>query len=149
MTKASDMDPEERKRQYSALRRAIYRDATPALVAKFSVANDADRFLKIELITLWGSVFSRWKCYRPIPNIAKPIATLIPLYPTCLFAVELRFGMLRQWMQNPDLSSITVEEKYYTFVENLRTDRYVTAIALLDVNLQIITTSHLVLIVHF
>lgn len=44
MTKPSDMDPAERKRQYSALRRAIYRDATPALVAKFSIAKDGERF---------------------------------------------------------------------------------------------------------
>ncbi len=45
MSKASDMDPDERKRQYSALRRAIYKDASPALVAKFSLATDAERFL--------------------------------------------------------------------------------------------------------
>lgn len=34
--------------------------------------------------------------------------------------------MLKQWMINPDLDSIHVEEKYKTWVENLRTDRYVT-----------------------
>lgn len=39
---------------------------------------------------------------------------------------QLRFGMLKAWMMNPDLSSIDVEEKYHTYVEELRTDRYVT-----------------------
>ena len=34
--------------------------------------------------------------------------------------------MLKQWVADPSLSSITVEERYHTFVENLRTDRYVT-----------------------
>ena len=37
-----------------------------------------------------------------------------------------RFKMLKQWVADPSLSSITVEERYHTFVENLRTDRYVT-----------------------
>ena len=56
MTKASDMEPEERKRQYSALRRAIYKDAPAALVAKFSLANDSERSLKIELSTALGYI---------------------------------------------------------------------------------------------
>lgn len=34
--------------------------------------------------------------------------------------------MLKQWMCNPDLDSIHVEEKYKTWIENLRTDRYTT-----------------------
>ncbi|CAL1141573.1 unnamed protein product [Cladocopium goreaui] len=37
-----------------------------------------------------------------------------------------RFGMLKAWCQNQDLGSIEVEEKYKTWVQNLRTDRYVT-----------------------
>ena len=37
----------ERKRQYSALRRAVYREAPPALVAKFSLANDGERFFGV------------------------------------------------------------------------------------------------------
>ena len=45
MSVSSDMDPGERKRQYSALRRAIYKDASPALVAKFSLATDGERLL--------------------------------------------------------------------------------------------------------
>ena len=45
MTSASDMETGERKRQYSALRRAIYKDASPALVAKFSLATDVERLL--------------------------------------------------------------------------------------------------------
>ena len=45
MSKPSDMDPSERKRQYSALRRAIHKDANPALVAKFSLASDTERSL--------------------------------------------------------------------------------------------------------
>ena len=43
MTKPSDMDPEERKRQYSSLRRAIYREAPAPLVAKFQLCSDAER----------------------------------------------------------------------------------------------------------
>ena len=34
--------------------------------------------------------------------------------------------MLKSWMVNPDLSSIDVEEKYISYVEQLRTDRYTT-----------------------
>ena len=45
---------------------------------------------------------------------------------------QLRFGMLKAWMMNPDLSSIDVEEKYHTYVEELRTDRYVTVSWLLE-----------------
>lgn len=36
---------EERKRQYSALRRAVVREAKPELVAKFSLATDRERLL--------------------------------------------------------------------------------------------------------
>ena len=49
MTKASDMPADERKRQYAAMRRSFHRDASPALLAKFSLANDAERFLDIFL----------------------------------------------------------------------------------------------------
>ncbi|CAL1132345.1 unnamed protein product [Cladocopium goreaui] len=80
LTKPSDLNPDERKRQYSSLRRAIYRDAPPAFVAKFQMCSDAERFT-----------------------------------------------MLKSWMTNPDLSSIDVEEKYVSYVEQLRTDRYTTA----------------------
>ena len=45
MTKPSDLEYGERKRQYASLRRAIIKDANPALVAKFQLANDAERFL--------------------------------------------------------------------------------------------------------
>lgn len=36
---------EERKRQYEALRRAIYRDAPPELIAKYSMSTDMERSL--------------------------------------------------------------------------------------------------------
>ena len=39
----------ERKRQYSALRRAVYREAPPALVAKFSLATDGERPFGVNL----------------------------------------------------------------------------------------------------
>ena len=39
----------------------------------------------------------------------------------------LRFGMLKQWCQNENLADIDVEEKYSSWVANLRSDRYVTA----------------------
>ena len=38
---------QERKRQYAAMRRAIYREAKPELVAKFSLATDKERLLDI------------------------------------------------------------------------------------------------------
>jgi hypothetical protein len=41
--------------------------------------------------------------------------------------------MLKAWCQNQDLGSIEVEEKYKTWVQNLRTDRYVTVRALLEI----------------
>ena len=40
--------------------------------------------------------------------------------------LSARFAMLKQWMCNPDLGEIHIEQKYRTWVENLRTDRYVT-----------------------
>lgn len=40
---------QERKRQYAALRRAVYREAPPALVAKFSLASDGERFLDFNM----------------------------------------------------------------------------------------------------
>ena len=41
---------------------------------------------------------------------------------------ELRFQMLKSWVQNQDLGEIEIEEKYVSWVRSLRTDRYVTAI---------------------
>ncbi|CAL1154720.1 unnamed protein product [Cladocopium goreaui] len=79
MSKPSDMDPSERKRQYSALRRAIIKDANPALVAKFSLASDAERF-----------------------------------------------NMLKAWMANPNTGDLEIEERYVRWVQELRTDRFVT-----------------------
>lgn len=35
----------ERKRQYSAMRRAIFKEATPELIAKFSLSSDKERLL--------------------------------------------------------------------------------------------------------
>ena len=52
MTKPSDLEYGERKRQYASLRRAIIKDASPALVAKFQLANDAERFLGFAGISL-------------------------------------------------------------------------------------------------
>ena len=34
--------------------------------------------------------------------------------------------MLKAFMANPDLSSIDIEEKYYSYAAQERTDRYVT-----------------------
>ena len=78
----------ERKRQYSALRRAIHKEAPPALVAKFSLCNDKERF-----------------------------------------------NMLKQWVANgEDLLAIDIEDKYKSWVSELRTDRYVTARASIHFN---------------
>lgn len=35
--------------------------------------------------------------------------------------------MLKQWCQNENLADIDIEEKYSSWVANLRSDRYVTA----------------------
>ena len=40
------MEYAERKRQYAAMRRAIYKSAEPALLAKFQLSNDVERCLK-------------------------------------------------------------------------------------------------------
>ena len=45
LQKPSDLPADERKRQYAAMRRSFHRDASPALLAKFSMATDAERFL--------------------------------------------------------------------------------------------------------
>jgi hypothetical protein len=43
MASPSQMPKAERKRQYSALRRAIVKSCEPALLAKFSLSSDAER----------------------------------------------------------------------------------------------------------
>lgn len=50
---------EERKCQYSAMRRAIFREATPELVAKFTLSSDKERFLIDFSATNW--VMLSWK----------------------------------------------------------------------------------------
>ncbi len=45
MTSASELPYDERKRQYASLGRAINREANPALVAKYRMASDGERFL--------------------------------------------------------------------------------------------------------
>ncbi|CAK9029492.1 unnamed protein product [Durusdinium trenchii] len=80
MASPSGMPPDERKKQYSAMRRAIVKTCEPALLAKFQLASDGERW-----------------------------------------------SMLKQWLLNDGKTdSITVEEKFTKFVEQLRTDRYVT-----------------------
>ena len=34
--------------------------------------------------------------------------------------------MLKEWIRNPNLADMVVEERYTSWVESLRTDRYVT-----------------------
>ena len=43
-----------------------------------------------------------------------------------LMKKKLRFSMLKQFMMKPDLSTITIEEKYQHWTENNRQDRFVT-----------------------
>lgn len=43
MATPSCMEPAERKRQYSAMRRAIAKSCEPALLAKFQLCNDGER----------------------------------------------------------------------------------------------------------
>ena len=37
--------------------------------------------------------------------------------------------MLKAWLLNPKLGDLEVEDRYISWVESLRTDRYVTALA--------------------
>ena len=43
-----------------------------------------------------------------------------------LLLLPARFGMLKVFIVNQGVASIEVEEKYERFVQELRTDRYVT-----------------------
>lgn len=45
MSSPSEMPYEERKRQYAALRRSVASSCKPALLAKFSLSNDAERLV--------------------------------------------------------------------------------------------------------
>lgn len=92
----------ERKRQYAALRRQIVKEASPALLAKFNLCSDGERLL----------VKYRWVTQHDLT--------------TSFHSSHSRFGMLKQWIQNPDLGEMEVEEKYKSWIESLRTDRYVT-----------------------
>jgi len=47
----------------------------------------------------------------------------------------LRFGMLKQWVQNQSIAEIDVEEKWVSWVSSLRSDRYVTVSRLKHVNM--------------
>ena len=93
------------------MRRAIYKDAKPKLVAKFSLANDKERLLN----NIWHIL---------IPAVSYGIS-LKWFYPICVHR-QLRFQMLKSWVQNQDVGEIDIEEKYVTFVRTLRTDRYTT-----------------------
>ena len=42
----------------------------------------------------------------------------------------LRFNMLKAWMANPNTGDLEIEEKYVRWVQELRTDRFVTAMGL-------------------
>lgn len=99
MSGPSDMPYDERKRQYSALRRAISRANSPALTAKFALCSDSERL---------GKLASR-------------------LFPHETQHARLRrFGMLKQFVLNPNVDSIYVEEKFSQWVQDLRSDRYTT-----------------------
>lgn len=71
-----------------------------------------------------GPVFSWWGSmvlFREADVQSPPLSSLI------WYVLFLpRFAMLKQWMINPDIGEIHIEQKYRTWVENLRTDRYVT-----------------------
>lgn len=41
---------------------------------------------------------------------------------------QLRFGMLKAWVQNENLAEIDIEERYTSWVANLRSDNYVTVL---------------------
>lgn len=67
-------------------------------------------------------------CYTISSNVSWRFIIIPIIYRYVLATPKLkpRFTMLKSWMTNPDLSSIDVEEKYVSYVEQLRTDRYTT-----------------------
>lgn len=62
MSSPADMDYEERKRQYAALRRAVYRSASPGLMAKYTLSSDADRPLVFICIGSYIVQCVHWVC---------------------------------------------------------------------------------------
>ena len=95
---------DERKRQYAALRRAILKNANPALTAKFSLCDDGERQALSEN--------PAWCAFRSAAASGH---------------CPGRFGMLKTFMINQGVAAIEVEERYERFVRELRTDKYVTA----------------------
>ena len=106
MASPSELQRDERKRQYSALRRAIIKSCSPSLLAKFSLCRDGERL---------GVVF--FQLHTPIPY--PPTDPAIPF--------PARFTMLKQFMlADGKVDTIEVEERYVRWTEQLRSDRYVT-----------------------
>ena len=138
------MDPCERKRQYSAMRRAIAKSCEPALLAKFQLCNDGERchshfFIQFPPYVLTNVLEQNQYGIAIIDSIMVPIIqycfcsrTLVRAYMTLQFPFQLhRWSMLKQWMlSDGSCDSITVEEKYSQWVEQLRSDKYVTVLGL-------------------
>ena len=115
MASPAGMEPAERKRQYSAMRRAIAKSCEPALLAKFQLCNDGERcgtyyvyFFDMHVLIFWFD-------------------HLIHISISQNMLDSYRWSMLKEWLMNDGtVDSISVEEKYQRWVEQLRTDRYVT-----------------------
>ena len=113
MSSPSQMESNERKRQYSALRRAIRASGNPALTNKFEAANDAERSGPTNKIS-----------FHPMRNFIKIHFFSIS---SCSHVSDPgRFGMLKTWLTTTSLDSIDVEECYNHTVSDERKDRYVT-----------------------
>lgn len=127
---------EERKRQYSALRRAVNRSCNPALVMKMQNCSDTER-----CVICFIRTFERYHHYP-----------MLPLYTKHKFLHLVRFSMLKTWLVNDSLDSIHVEERYVKMVEETslhKTTWYIQEcvigqVCLLDViSLKILTQSQL------
>ena len=124
MASPSCMEPSERKRQYSAMRRAIAKSCEPALLAKFQLCNDGERcHSHVYLLCMYGTYYAILILFNNSSyNLYGP--------PICLAQLH-RLSMLKQWMiSDGSCDSITVEEKYSQWVEQLRSDKYVTVLGL-------------------
>ena len=67
--------------------------------------------------------------YISTPQNRIPFGEVIPVS-NVTKRVLLRFNMLKAWMANPNTGDLEIEERYVRWVQELRTDRFVTAMGL-------------------
>ena len=97
----------ERKRQYSALRRAVHRSANPALITKIAHCSDTERPSLSNLL------------YHVL-DVNSSESLIDTRVSGTYHESAHRFGMLKAWLVNDSLDSIHVEEKYLKILEETR-----------------------------